>query len=76
MAKIRVIYNETEIISVDKPEGAAALDYDQLSMAIDGHERILPIFFSMGYDVSPISEYLISEGVEIEHPEWRPKPIV
>lgn len=74
--KIRVIYNETEIISVDKPDGAAALDYDKQSMAIDNHDVLLPLFFDMGFDVSRISEYLIAEGVEIERPEWMPKPIV
>ena len=74
--KIRVIYNETEIISVDKPEGAAALDYDQLSMTIDNHEVLLPLFFDRGFDVSRISEYLIAEGVEIERPEWMPKHVV
>lgn len=74
--KIRVIYNENEIISVDKPEGAAALNYDQLSMAIDNHDVLLPLFYERGFDVSRISEYLIAEGIEIERPEWMPKPVV
>lgn len=72
--KIRVIYSEAEIISVDRPEGAAALDYDQLGMAIDGHEVLLPHFHGRGYDVSCIAEYLAHEGVEVDRPEWQPKP--
>lgn len=74
--KIRVIYNEDEIISVDKPDGAAALNYDQLSMVIENHEVLLPFFYERGFDVSKLSNFLIQEGILIERPEWQPKPIL
>lgn len=71
--KIRVIYNDQNIISVDKPEGAAALDYDHYNLAIADHKELLPRFADAGIDVSKISSMLIEDGVEIENPAWYPK---
>lgn len=71
--KIRVIYNDTTIICADKPEGAAALDYELHNMVIAEHTDLLPRFFAAGFDVSKISEFLTHEGVAIEQPEWMPK---
>ena len=73
--KIRVIYNDTEIISVDKPDGAAAIDYDKSSLMIDSHDTLLPFFYERGFAVSKISEYLIVNGIEINNIEWMPKPV-
>ncbi len=75
--KIRVIYdNKGVIISVDKPNGAAAIDYDKTNLAIDDHENILNAFCDNGIDVGKIGEFLLQQGVEIINPAWMPKPIV
>lgn len=75
--KIRVIYeNDGVIISVDKPNGAAAIDYDKSNLAIDDHEYILNAFCDKGVDVGKIGEFLLQQGVEITNPAWMPKPIV
>lgn len=74
--KIRVIYNDQNIISVDKPEGAAALDYDHYNLAIADHKELLPRFADAGIDVSKISSMLMEDGVEIDNPAWYPKTIL
>jgi len=71
--KIRVIYNDQNIISVDKPEGAAALDYDHYNLAIADHSELLPRFTDAGFDVSKISMLLLENRVEIENPAWYPR---
>jgi len=74
--KIRIVYTGTGIVSVDKPLGAAAIDYDRYNLVIDEHNPLLQRFFDAGLDVSKISEFLIQEGIAIEQPEWMPKPII
>ena len=74
--KIRVIYTPEEIISVDKPLGATAIDYDSYNLVIDEHVSLLQRFFDARLDVSKISEFLIQEGIAIEQPEWMPKPLM
>jgi hypothetical protein len=71
--KIRVVYTDLEIVSVDKPEGAAAIDYERYNLAIDDHKVLLQRFYDAGIDVSKISEMLIMDGVVIDRPEWMPK---
>lgn len=71
--KIRVIYNDIEIISVDKPDGAAAIDYEKYNLAIADHTQLLPTFYDFGFDISAISRFLMSEGVQIEDEKWLPK---
>lgn len=74
--KVRVIYTKKEIVSIDKPFGAAAIDYERYNLVIDEHLPLLQRFFDAGLDVSKISEFLIQEGITIEQPEWMPKPLM
>lgn len=68
--KIRVIYNSEKIISADKPDGAAALDFETNNMIINEHNEVLEYLYNQGYDVSVVSEMVMQEGEIVSKVKW------
>lgn len=60
--KIRVVYNENEIISVDKPEGAAAIDYEKYNLAIADHTVLIPSLIAVGISCEKVEYFLLTQN--------------
>jgi len=58
--RLRVIYTQEQILSVDRPEGAAALSYEHLNLAIADHTQLLPMLEAAGYDTARVREFVSS----------------
>lgn len=60
--KIRVVYSETEIVSVDRPEGATAIDYERYNLAIADHTALIPSLTAAGVGCEKVEEFLLTQA--------------